>query len=206
MGEKSDWKMKEYLNGLLVSLARERVRPAVPLVLLLLNVLLVGGTVDVVLLVKGGRTRRPWWLVAERDEHARRSRSRAVVGVACKATPNGFHLDAHLSSSTSRHHVLPSSSSREDERAMRNFFCLSPLSRLDFSHLFMTSFCRSQRRKGIQHYLWYWCVTVLSYVFPVADSLSRSLYNVSLSLHLQLMTQLTANAFVLAQSLVCWVS
>ena len=54
MGEKSDWKMKEYLNGLLVSLARERVLPAVPLVLLLLNVLLVGRTVDVVLLVKGG--------------------------------------------------------------------------------------------------------------------------------------------------------
>ena len=54
MGEKSDWKMKEYPNGLLVSLARERVRPAVPLVLLLLDMLLVGETVDVVLLVKGG--------------------------------------------------------------------------------------------------------------------------------------------------------
>ena len=78
MGEKSNWKMKEYLNGLLVSLARERVRTAVPLVLLLLNVLLVGGTIDVVLLVKGGRTRRPWWLVAERDERRWGSRGGLV--------------------------------------------------------------------------------------------------------------------------------
>ena len=42
MGEKSNWKRKEDLDGLLASLAREPVRLAILLVLLLLTVLLVG--------------------------------------------------------------------------------------------------------------------------------------------------------------------
>ena len=49
---------------------------------------------------------------------------------------------------------------------------------------------------------------VFSGVFSVADLLFRSWYKVSLSVCVQLITQLTANAhaFVLAQLLVCWVS
>ena len=55
IGEECNWKRKEDLNGLLVSLARERLRPAILLALLVLRVLLVGETVDVVLLVKEER-------------------------------------------------------------------------------------------------------------------------------------------------------